>query len=159
MAALGSRRVWVGIALVLYLVALALPALSVRQAGSAVTTGSVAGYICLMFGLLLFAAAATGLTILFALSWLANVAWVISVVSLARGGSRAARFAVVAVGLGLLVLIPVITQAAVYDGADELIYGLGPGYLLWMAALGATLVGAAIAHRRPHPVDAVADAP
>lgn len=144
-------RAWIVLSGVLYGLALVVPALSVRQVAPELVRvgGSVAGYICLSFGWLLFTTAFKGgLTVFFALSWLANIAWVLSLIAFARRSGRAVAFAGIAVALALLVLIPVISQAPVYDGADELIYGIDLGYMLWVTALAAALVAAVIIRRR-----------
>jgi hypothetical protein len=154
-----SPKTWITAAIVLFVIALFLPALGVRSVDRGDQFGSVAGYLCLAFGWLLFTTATKGLTIFFALAWLANVAWVVSLIALGRNKPRrSAILGGVAIALGLLVLIPVLAQAMVFDGADELIYGIGPGYVLWLGAIGIPLVAAIAARLQRETKPAVATA-
>ena len=151
--------VWIVISAVLYLIALFLPALTWHPYGAVEPVGTYIGLVCLGLGWLLVTQIAEGATLFFAVAWLANIAWVLSLIFLARHKRRpAAISSAVAMGLGLLVLIPVLSVSPVTDSESEYIFGIGPGFVVWLIALATPLVAAALRSRSLAPQPAVASA-
>ena len=139
---------WILLSVVLYLIALILPALTWHPFGSVQPIGSYIGLVCLGLGWLLMTQAAEGATLFFALAWLGNIAWLISLIALARQKRPpAAILSALAVGLALLVLIPVLTASPVTDSESEYIFGIGPGFVVWLIALATPLAAVAVMSR------------
>ena len=146
MALLRSRFVWIALSVGLYAIALNMHALTILTGQSDVGP-AMSGADCLHNGSLLQGPESgdgpmTGTRLLY-ISWVGNLVWFLALVSVGfvRTQGIAIRIGGVATLMSLLVLIPLLERLPIYTYYQvNYVVRVGPGYVLWVAALATPAV-------------------